>query len=194
MGNMHKKFGEDRVCSSGDMIAYRQTDTVITILRSPIGRAVAVIMYGGPGSSVRFYAIYLAADVRPSTCAKIHHDRRHVEDFRCSRSSRLVSASEKQQLSSHIVSRLKKWHMETLEFDYSCIDRLILFSTIFVSTIFVNFCTNKRIRMEYCSTWRMLTTPVNNQDRPHPSEIIVIIQHPVTVYSSVIDSGRYFFN
>ena len=118
------------------MIAYRQTDTVITILRSPIGRAVAVIMYAGPASSVRFYAIYLAADVRPSTCAKIHHDRRHVEDFRCSRSSRLVSAPEKQQLSSHIVSRLKKWHMETLEFDYSCIVSFYL--ALFLLALFLS--------------------------------------------------------
>jgi len=43
MGNMHKKLGEDRTCISGDMVAdkrtHRQThtDTLITILRSPIG-------------------------------------------------------------------------------------------------------------------------------------------------------------
>ena len=40
----------------------------------------------------------------------------------------------------------------------------------------------------------MLTTPVNTQDRPYPSEIIVLIQHPVTVYSSVIDIGCCSFN
>jgi len=28
----------------------------------------------------------------------------------------------------------------------------------------------------------------------YPSEIIVLIQHPVTVHSSVVDIGRYFFN
>ena len=36
-GNMHKKFGEDRTCSSRDMRADRQTDIVITILHSSIG-------------------------------------------------------------------------------------------------------------------------------------------------------------
>jgi len=48
IGNMHKKFGEDRGCSSEDMIADtqtnthrdRQTDTLITILRSAIGGGV----------------------------------------------------------------------------------------------------------------------------------------------------------
>jgi len=48
IGNMHKKFGEDRTCISEDMIADRQTrtpthtetDTLITILRSAIGSAV----------------------------------------------------------------------------------------------------------------------------------------------------------
>ena len=40
---------------------------------------------------------------------------------------------------------------------------------------------------------RMLTTPVNTQDRRYPSEITVLIQHPVTVQSSFIDIGRYFF-
>ena len=39
----------------------------------------------------------------------------------------------------------------------------------------------------------MLTTPVNTQDRPYPSEIMVLIQHPVTVHSSVIDIGHHFF-
>jgi len=34
---MHKKFGEDLTCSSEDVIADRQTDTLITILRCPIG-------------------------------------------------------------------------------------------------------------------------------------------------------------
>jgi len=40
--HMHKKFGEDRTCSSEDMIADRQTqtDTLVTILRSPIGGGV----------------------------------------------------------------------------------------------------------------------------------------------------------
>ena len=41
VANVHKKFGEDRTCSSGHVLADRetdrQTDTVITILRSPIG-------------------------------------------------------------------------------------------------------------------------------------------------------------
>jgi len=36
IGDMHKKFGEDRTCISGDMIAdrhtHRRTDTLITIL------------------------------------------------------------------------------------------------------------------------------------------------------------------
>jgi len=36
--------------------------------------------------------------------------------------------------------------------------------------------------------------PVNTQDRPYPSEIIVLIQHTVTVHSSVTDIGCYFFN
>ena len=35
--------------------------------------------------------------------------------------------------------------------------------------------------------------PVNTQDRPYPSEIIVLIQHTVTVHSSVTDIGCYFF-
>jgi len=30
------------------------------------------------------------------------------------------------------------------------------------------------------------------QDRPYPSEITVLIQHTVTVHSSVIDIERYF--
>jgi len=40
-----RHFGEDRVCSSGDMIAdrqthtHRQTDTLITILRAPLSGA-----------------------------------------------------------------------------------------------------------------------------------------------------------
>jgi len=42
--NMHKKFGENRMCSSEDMIADRQTNTqtntFITILRCPIGGGV----------------------------------------------------------------------------------------------------------------------------------------------------------
>ena len=46
IGNVHEKFGEDRICSSEDMIADRQThrdtqtDTLITILRSPIAGGV----------------------------------------------------------------------------------------------------------------------------------------------------------
>jgi len=46
IGNMHKKFGEDWTCSSEVMIAdsqtqtERKTDTLITILRSPIGCGV----------------------------------------------------------------------------------------------------------------------------------------------------------
>ena len=49
IGNMHENFGEDRTCSSEDMIADRQThaDThtymLITILRSPIGGGVTKI-------------------------------------------------------------------------------------------------------------------------------------------------------
>ena len=50
IGNMHKKFGEDRTCSSEDTIADRQThtdthtqtDTLITILRSRIGSGVII--------------------------------------------------------------------------------------------------------------------------------------------------------
>ena len=42
-----EKFGEDRTCSSEDMIADRQTDrqtdTLITMLRSPIGGGVTTI-------------------------------------------------------------------------------------------------------------------------------------------------------
>jgi len=38
IGNMHKKFGKDRTCGSGDILADRQTDTqtdlLITILRN----------------------------------------------------------------------------------------------------------------------------------------------------------------
>jgi len=43
---MHKKFGEDRTCSSTDVLADRQTHTdtdrhtVITILRHPTGSEV----------------------------------------------------------------------------------------------------------------------------------------------------------
>ena len=41
IGNMHKKLGEHRTCSSEDMIVdkhtHRQTDTLITILRCFIG-------------------------------------------------------------------------------------------------------------------------------------------------------------
>jgi len=51
IGNMHKKFGEDRKCSSKDVIADRQThrqtyrqDTLITILRSPIGGRVYMLL------------------------------------------------------------------------------------------------------------------------------------------------------
>jgi len=32
---MYKKIGEGWTCSSGDMLADKQTDTLITILRSP---------------------------------------------------------------------------------------------------------------------------------------------------------------
>ena len=47
-GNMQKKLGKDRTCSSEDLIVdsqthrhtNKQTDTVITILRFPIGRGV----------------------------------------------------------------------------------------------------------------------------------------------------------
>ena len=48
IGNTRKKFGENRTCSFGDMIAdgqthrQRQTDTFITILRSPIGGGVTI--------------------------------------------------------------------------------------------------------------------------------------------------------
>jgi len=52
MDNRQKNFGEDRTCSSGDMIADReththtqtdrQTDTFIAILRSPIGGGVSI--------------------------------------------------------------------------------------------------------------------------------------------------------
>ena len=70
-GNMHKKFGEDRTCSSEDMIVDRQTDrharthertnahtharthththtrTLITILHSPVGgRVITTISKG----------------------------------------------------------------------------------------------------------------------------------------------------
>ena len=40
--NMHKKSGEDWTCSSKEKITdtHRQTDTLITILRSPIGSRV----------------------------------------------------------------------------------------------------------------------------------------------------------
>ena len=45
-GNMHKKFGKDQMCISGDMLTDRQTnaqtDTVITIHRSPMGGAVKI--------------------------------------------------------------------------------------------------------------------------------------------------------
>jgi len=35
-------------------------------------------------------------------------------------------------------------------------------------------------------------TPINTQDPPLPLRNIVLIQHPVTVHSSVIAIGRYF--
>jgi len=34
IGNMHKKFGKDRVCSSRDILADKHTDMLITILRN----------------------------------------------------------------------------------------------------------------------------------------------------------------
>jgi len=38
IGNMHKKFGKDRACDSGDILSdrqtHRQTDALITILRT----------------------------------------------------------------------------------------------------------------------------------------------------------------
>jgi len=41
IGNMHKKFGEDRTCSSEGIIADRQTDKhTLTILHSTIGDGV----------------------------------------------------------------------------------------------------------------------------------------------------------
>jgi len=44
---MHKKVGEDRTCSFEDMIAdrqtHRQTDTLITILRSHVGGGVKML-------------------------------------------------------------------------------------------------------------------------------------------------------
>ena len=53
---MHKNFGEFRTCSSEDMIAggHRQTDTLITILRSPTGGGVISVseladLDGSPG-------------------------------------------------------------------------------------------------------------------------------------------------
>jgi len=33
IGNMHRKIGKDRACGSGDVLADRQTDVVITTLR-----------------------------------------------------------------------------------------------------------------------------------------------------------------
>jgi len=36
-GDLHKKFHENRSSSSRDMIADRQTDRLIAILRSPTG-------------------------------------------------------------------------------------------------------------------------------------------------------------
>ena len=46
-GNMRKKFGDDRTCSSeqtdrGQTNTHRETDTLITILRSPIGDGVKI--------------------------------------------------------------------------------------------------------------------------------------------------------
>ena len=42
IGNMQKNFGEHRTSSSEDMITgiHKHTDTLVTILRSPIGRGV----------------------------------------------------------------------------------------------------------------------------------------------------------
>ena len=34
IGNVHKKFGKDRACGSGDILSDRQTDALITILRN----------------------------------------------------------------------------------------------------------------------------------------------------------------
>jgi len=46
IGNMQKNFGKDRMCSSKDMIADRQTDThtemIIIMLCSPIGGGVNI--------------------------------------------------------------------------------------------------------------------------------------------------------
>jgi len=48
IGNMHKKFGEDQTCSSGDMTTDRQTDTYThthhNTSRSPVGSGVKNIV------------------------------------------------------------------------------------------------------------------------------------------------------
>jgi len=43
---MHKKFADDQTCSSEDMIADRQTYTLITILCSPIRGRVKTAVTG----------------------------------------------------------------------------------------------------------------------------------------------------
>ena len=69
IGNMHKKFGEDRTSSSEDMIADRQTHThthtLITTFRFPIGGGVITKRVSGEGSaigrvrpSVSFHSIF----------------------------------------------------------------------------------------------------------------------------------------
>jgi len=49
IGNMHKNFGEDRTCSSEEAFGgqtntntQKQIDTLITILRSPLGGGVTI--------------------------------------------------------------------------------------------------------------------------------------------------------
>jgi len=37
IGNMYKRFGEDCMCTARGMLTDKHTDTLITILRSPIG-------------------------------------------------------------------------------------------------------------------------------------------------------------
>ena len=48
-GDVRRKFGEVRKCGFGDMHSYRQTDTIITVLRSPDCGEVKILCRGDLG-------------------------------------------------------------------------------------------------------------------------------------------------
>jgi len=63
--NMHKKSGEDRTCSSQDMIADWQTDTLITILCSHIRGGVQPTVSDDSDS---FLLVYCLLNVHMNCC------------------------------------------------------------------------------------------------------------------------------